>query len=103
MRRIILIGIAAAAVSACGGNEAASEGSAVLTSGNGMAKPTLKQDVAYAGIKLLAKCGGSDADGVSSGGDEILHTEVQVDGVTYVVEDKWSGDCLDGVTPRVTS
>ena len=164
MQRFILIGIAAVAVSACGGNEATTEEGNMLTSGEGMMKSTRKappvtdegylelkpglwtrtasggadtvsdrtcidatvykliqperdiakvvdsdcdgnveQNITYAGIEFSAKCGGKAVEGVMSGTDQVLHTEVQVDGVTYVVENKWSGDCPAGMAPGATS
>jgi hypothetical protein len=62
----------------------------------------VEQNITYAGIKFSAKCGGKAVEGVMSGTDQVLHTEIKVDDVVYVVENKWSGDCPAGMAPGAT-
>lgn len=62
----------------------------------------VQQDLSSDGIKFSASCGGQDVEGVMSGTDQALRTEIKAGGTDYVVESKWAGECPAGMTPGAT-
>jgi hypothetical protein len=63
---------------------------------------SVEQNISQQGIKFTASCGGQAVEGVLSGTDQALRTEINAGGTQHVVETKWTGECPAGMAPGAT-